>query len=596
MKKQYRRDHKQGGFKEFRDLELRSVNEEERTVELSFSSEDPYERYWGVEILDHSATSVDMSRLNNAAPLLFNHNRDEVIGVVVSAKIVDKRGIAVVRFGNSAKAKEVFSDVVDGIMKNVSVGYQIDEVVLESVKDDVETYRVTSWQPFEISVVSIPADTTVGIGRGAEEFKNSDVKIINQQKKEKGKKMEKEMTPEKRAAAVAEAKKAEKLRQKEIAAIAKKHKLDEEGQKAIDEDMTVEDFRTLALEKIGAAKPVDTKAVQVLDNEEVKGYSVGRAIRAALTGNWDDAPVERRANEKVAKLMGKEARGFYIPHQILQRDLTTATGGAIIDTTDGGASFIEILRNKLITHKLGAVVLGGLSGNVSIPKKTGSTTAYWVTEGEDGTNSDLTLGMLQLSPKMVTAYTGYSRQMLLQGNRDVENLVMSDLAEVIALAIDEAGIAGTGANGQPKGILNTTGIGAVDCSTAAGGIDFGKVVDLETSIASGNADVENMHYAAGAAVTGKLKKAAVEDGHPEKILKDGEVNGYDHVRSNQVPANTLLFGDFRQLIYGLWGGLDILLDPYTKAKSGDVVIHAYQSVDTGVRHAESFSATTNIDQ
>ena len=114
---------------QFRDIEVRELNEENRTVELSFSSEEPYERYWGIEILDHSITSVNMDRLNNAAPLLFNHDRDVVIGVVEYAKIENRRGVALVRFGNSEKAKEVFSDVVDGIMKNVSVGYQINEMV-----------------------------------------------------------------------------------------------------------------------------------------------------------------------------------------------------------------------------------------------------------------------------------------------------------------------------------------------------------------------------------------------------------------------------------------------------------------------------------
>ncbi|DAB40799.1 MAG TPA: phage major capsid protein [Sulfurovum sp. UBA12169] len=595
MNKQYIENTKKV-FKEFRDLEVRSINQDEKTVELSFSSEDPYERYWGVEILDHSTTSVDMSRLNNAAPLLFNHNRDEVIGVVVSAKIADKRGIAVVRFGNSAKAKEVFSDVVDGIMKNVSVGYQIDEMILESEKDGMETYRVTSWRPFEISVVSIPADTTVGIGRGAEDPKESDVKIINKLNKKGEQNMNEEEKRVAEEAAKREARAAEKTRVREIAAIAKKHDMEEEGQKAIEEDTTVDEFRALVLQKIGSAKPVDTKANNVLDEKEVRAYSLGKAIRAALIGDWSEAQVEQRASQKVAKLLGKDARGFYVPHQVLERDLNTTGGAAIISTNDGGISFIDILKNKLVTQKLGAVVIGGLSGNVSVPKKTGKSTAYWINEEDNTTGSDLVLGMLPLTPKTVSAKTGYSRQMLLQGNIDVENLLMSDLAEEIALAIDAAGIAGTGLDGQPKGILYTTGIGAVDCSTALGGINFNKVVDLETAIANGNADVENMHYVSGASVTGKLKKIPVESGHPEKLLKDGEVNGYNHTRSNQVPANTLIFGDFSQLLYGLWGGLDIMIDPYAKADSAGVVIRAFQSVDVAIRHPESFSATNNIDQ
>jgi HK97 family phage major capsid protein len=246
--------------------------------------------------------------------------------------------------------------------------------------------------------------------------------------------------------------------------------------------------------------------------------------------------------------------------------------------------------------KLGGQVLSGLSGNIAIPKQTGSATAYWIAEGAATTASDLALGMLELSPKTVSAKSGYTRNMLLQGNPSVEALVMNDLAAAIALAIDSAGFAGTGANGQPLGILNTTGIGAVDCATASGGLTNSSVIDLETSIASGNADVNNMNYVAGAVVTGKLKKKAVEAGHPAKLLANGEVNGYKHNRTNQIPANTIIFGDFSQVITALWGGLDIMIDQYSNADTGGVVVRAFQSVDVGVRYPEAFSATTNIDQ
>ena len=586
---------------QFRDIEFKGFDEEKRTVELSFSSEDPYERWWGVEILDHTTTSVDMSRLNNSAPLLFNHNRNEVVGVVEFAKVEEKRGIALVRFGNSAKAKEVFSDVVDGIMKNVSVGYQIDEMKLESEKDGVETYRVTSWQPFEISIVSVPADNSVGVGRGAEDLKELDVKILNQKKgetmTEEEKRAAKEAAKREMQTAQKEARAAEKQRVREIAAIAKKHKLDDEGQKAIEDDTTVDAFRALALEKLGTTKPVDTKANNILSETEVKGYSLGRAIKAALTGNWDEAQNEKAASDKVAKMLGKDSRGFFVPHQVLQRDITAATSGtAIIDTTAGGASFIDILRNKLVIAKLGGQVLSGLSGNVAIPKQTGSATAYWIAEGATTTASDLALGLVEMTPKTVSAKTGYTRQMLLQGNPDIERLVMEDLAANIALAIDKAAISGTGASGQPKGILNTTGVNAVDCSTAAGGLTWAKAVEFETGVATGNADVDNMHYMAGAGVTGKLKITLKSSNGSEHLLEKGEVNGYDHVRTNQVAANTLLFGDFSQLITGLWGGLDIMIDQYSEADSGGVVIRAFQSVDIGVRYAEAFSASTNIDQ
>ncbi len=261
-----------------------------------------------------------------------------------------------------------------------------------------------------------------------------------------------------------------------------------------------------------------------------------------------------------------------------------------------GGNFIDILRNKLIIARLGGQVLTGLSGNVAIPKQTGTATAYWVIEGEDTTESELTIGMMNLSPKTVSGATAYTRQMLLQGNPSIENLVMLDLATNIALAIDKAAISGTGTNGQPLGILNTTGVNAVNCATSNGGLNWKNTVDFETKTAAGNADVNNMNYIAGAGVTGILKTTEKTPNSGKFLLEDGQVNGYNFSRTNQVDANTMLFGDFSQMITGLWGGLDIMIDPYTKAASGGVVIRAFQSLDIGLRHAQAFSASKNINQ
>jgi HK97 family phage major capsid protein len=152
---------------EFNRAELK---DEERTVELSFSSETPVEQYnWDIgryhEILDHSPSSVDLSRLNNSAPLLMDHNRTDQVGVIESSEIRDGKGYATVRFGKSERASEIFQDVKDGIRRLVSVGYRVSKLVTEKIENEVETLRAMRWLPMEISIVSIPADTSVGIGR-----------------------------------------------------------------------------------------------------------------------------------------------------------------------------------------------------------------------------------------------------------------------------------------------------------------------------------------------------------------------------------------------------------------------------------------------
>ena len=580
---------------QFREFEIRGIDETGRIVELSFSSEEPYERYWGMEILDHSPTSVDMSRLLNKGALLYNHDRSIVIGVVEDSWIgSDRRGYAKVRFSKNEKANEVFSDVVDGILTKVSVGYLILEMKLESESEGMETYRVTKWQPFEISIVSIPADDTVGIGRSDETTKENEVKILKQ--KEEVRNMEDNNTVD-LVQVQNQAKNDERSRVREISAIGAKHGLGDIATKAIEDGTTADQFRSMVLDTIGQKQTsINSRSGEIgLDEKEIQEYSFSKAMRAAITGDWSKAGFEKEASRAVEKLLGKDSRGFYMPHEVLKREMAT-TGSNLVGTNHMGSNFIEILRNKLIISKLGGQVLTGLSGNVAIPKQTGSATAYWILEGADTTASDLTIGMLNLSPKTVSGATAYTRQMLLQSNPSIENLVMTDLAANIALAIDRAAISGTGLSGQPTGILNTNGINAVDCTTAKGGLNWANVVSFETKVAAGNADVNNMHYIAGAAVTGLLKTTEKSTGSAKYLLEDNEVNGYGFTRTNQVGANTMLFGDFSQIITALWGGLDIMIDPYTKAASGGTVIRAFQSLDIGLRYAQSFSASTNINQ
>jgi len=155
---------------QFRGLNINSgnIDEESRTVELSFSSELPVSRYFGNEILDHDPKSVDLSRLNNGAAVLEDHGGGQ-IGKVISAKIENGRGMAKLLFSKVGRGAEVFQDIVDGIRENISVGYQLKDLTRVEDVDGEPTYRSMNWMPFEISVVGTPADVSVGIGRSKED-------------------------------------------------------------------------------------------------------------------------------------------------------------------------------------------------------------------------------------------------------------------------------------------------------------------------------------------------------------------------------------------------------------------------------------------
>ena len=608
---------------QYRDLTINKsdIDEERRTVSLSFSSEEPVERWFGYEILDHSPEAVDFSRLKRGGALLIDHDPKNQVGVIeeVFLDMADRKGRAVVRFGRSAKAQEIFQDVLDGIRKNVSVGYLIKEMRLEEKREDADVYRVTKWQPIEVSLVSIPADITIGIGREMER----DVTVIMPEQEQEDKKeeteKERQITGGNNMEEIKidvnkvreEAIKAEQKRVAEILAIGEKFNVIELAKRAVSEGKSIDEFRAVVLEEVFKAKKVESPDPNIgMSDKDIRNFSFVRVIRALAQNDWSIAPFEKEASDAVAKKLNRTPQGCFIPYDVMTRDLTKGTpsaGGYTVATELLSAQFIELLRNKMVVRQLGARVLGGLVGDIAIPSQTGGATAYWVTEGNAPTESQQTFGQVPLTPKTVGAYTDISRKLLLQSSIDVEAFVRADLATILALAIDAAAINGSSTSGQPTGILNTTGIGSVECGTNGDDPTYGKIVDLETEVAIDNADLGALAYLTNAKVRGKLKQTFTNATYGETPVWQngtkpgwGILNGYDAAVSNQVPSNltkgsganlsAIIFGNWNDLIIGEWGALDILVDPYTGGAAGTVRVRVLQDVDIAVRHAESFAA------
>lgn len=160
------------------DCSIRAVEGEgnERKFILSFSSEEPYERWWGTEILSHDEGAMDLTRLNTIGVVLFNHDRDKVIGKILRAWVENERGQAEIQFDDDDESEVIFQKVSSGTLKGVSVGYMVDawEEVAANKQSSNGKFTgpcsvATKWMPFEVSVVSIPADPTVGVGRSQED-------------------------------------------------------------------------------------------------------------------------------------------------------------------------------------------------------------------------------------------------------------------------------------------------------------------------------------------------------------------------------------------------------------------------------------------
>ncbi len=579
-----------------------AINEESRTVELAFASETPYERWWGVEILDLAQPSVRLGRLTAGGPLLMDHDSRDHIGVIESVQIgTDRVGRAVVRFGKSARAEEVFQDVKDGIRRNVSVGYMIHKAVLVEQNEEQDTYRVTDWEPFEVSLVSVPADASVGIGRSADA--ESPIEFIPLQEKQI---MSDINVEEVRAEAV----KSEQKRTQEIIAMGEQFKAygaDGVAAECLRNGKSVEETRAAIMTKIG------TRAMPSADigmtQEEARSFSFVRAINAlANPGDrraQEAAKFEREASDAFATKMGRAAQGFYVPVEVQKRDLlvgTATAGGNTVATQLLATNFIDLLRNKMAMTGLGAQFLTGLVGQIAIPRQTSGATAYWVAENGAPTESQQAFDQVTMTPRTLGAFTDISRKLLLQSSIAVEGFVRNDITTVIALAIDLAAINGSGASNQPTGILNTAGIGSVAGGTNGLAPTWAHIIALETAVAVANANIGNMGYLTNAQVRGKLLATEKATNTGAFVWADNNtLRGYKTEVSQQVPSNltkgsasgicsAILFGNWADLIIGQWGSLDLMVDPYTGSTAGTVRVVALQDVDIAVRHAESFAA------
>lgn len=589
-----------------------AVSEEMRTVELAFSSEAPYERYWGIEVLDHTQTSIRLGRLTAGGPLLMDHDTRDHIGVIESVQIgADRVGRAVVRFGKSARADEVFRDVVDGIRRNVSVGYVIHKAQLvETGKDgSADTYRVTDWEPFEVSLVSVPADASVGIGRAAESTDHIEFIESIQEKPA----MSDINVEEIRAVASAAGIKEANQRVADILAMGKQYKCEQLAIDALHAGKSIAEFKDMVIAEM-ANKPVNSATIG-MDQKEAQRFSFMRAINAlANPGDrkaQEAARFERECSDAYAAIAGRSANGFFVPLEVQKRDLvvgTASAGGNTVATELLAANFIDLLRNRMLVMKMGAQLLSGLTGNIAIPRQTGGATAYWVAESGAPTESQQAFDQVSMTPKTVGAFTDISRKLLLQSSIDVEAFVRRDLATVLALELDRAAIAGSGASNQPTGILSTSGIGDVAGGTNGAAPTWANIVELWSDVAVANADFGQTGILTNAKAIGKLMNTLKSAGVAGYIVENfPDANGFTSAGglrvgcSNQVPSNlvkgssgsvcsALIQGNWNDLIVGNWGQLDLMVDPFTGSTSGTVRVVALQDADIAVRHPESFSA------
>lgn len=369
---------------------------------------------------------------------------------------------------------------------------------------------------------------------------------------------------------------------------------------------TIEATEQYEQDKASRAARTIAQTQQKREKEEARNYSFVKAIRSGLPGGKLDGYELEMHQEAVreSKEAGTQVTGIGVPHMILAPEKRTILAGTetdVIPTEFQG--FIDILMARLAIRELGANFMTGLTSNVSIPRLTGQATASWKAENASADESTHTFDAVSMSPNKLTTYTQYSMQMMMQASFGVEQLVRDDLTRVSALALDAAAINGSGGAPTPTGVLNISGIGSIAIGADGGDPNYSHLVGLTKELAVDNADMGTLGFLTNPAVRAKLQVTPLDAGSGLFVWPYGATTllGYRTAVTTQVPSNltkgnsigvcsAVIFGNWADMLIGQWGGLDLIVDPYTQALYHyvRVVVHSYWDVD--VRHAQSFAA------
>src|SRR5260221_148267 len=623
-----------------RGCEVRSedVDEEKREAKFSFSSRTFIPRWFGHESLSHEKGAIVTARLDRGmVPFLLDHDRfnwRSQIGVISEYKFENGKGYATARFSETDQVREILRDIKARIRTNISVGYivhdmrrlkrdELDDLLDEEEKpdedEDEDYFTIERWEPIEISLVNIPADTNVGIGR-SETLQGYEVRVFNPRE---------EVTPEPPVStpmnqapsmepqievneqAITDARSAEQLRVRDLMRLGDFYKHKTDADRFVTEGRAVGEFQRFILDeqmKRGESTIVPAVPQPVnVSQRDIGRYSLLKALREGQEGL---SGLEREVSVELTRQLGRQPAGFFMPDFAFTRQLSAgvpSAGGLTIQNTIE-PSLIELLRNLVITGKAGATMMGGLVGNLSMPRQTGAATATWEAENAAIAPSAQAFDQVPLAPKRLATQTAYSKLLLAQSSLDIEVIVRDDLLRIIALGQDLAAIAGTGpgANPQPTGILtvgaNVSGVGNLynpalrsPDQTFGAAATYGSVGTFEGAGEDSNVQLdETAAYLTTPHVKAKWKVLPKAVNFPSYLWEpDSEVNGYRAFATKQIPADRVIFGKWRELMIATWSGLDIVTDPYSLAQNFQIRVIMNLLTDVAFRHAIAFTASTD---
>jgi len=561
------------------------------TFDVSISSETPVERWDGNEILVHTDEAVDMSRF--PLPLCDSHDTGRLnIGVVENPRIEGKKLRGTLRFGKRQEAQEIKRDVESGIISGLSVGYRIKEKKFI----DEKIYHAVDWMPFEVSLVAVPADNNVGVGRnftGEKSMSKKKVEAlgIRAEIEENLKITNGSSSPLHHELCRKYDELAEGVSwptfnnvglegvrtyfENNKDPLALDHETERRLKAKFDKEYGSNESSTgIRLYKHGEALP--TRAVE----PDQQGLDLGRFLKGVTTGNWDGAEREQRTMATGTDSLG----GYLLPSPMSSR-------------------IIELARNKSVLSKAGVLTLPMDTSTLKLAKITQDATGYWRGENAAITQSDMGFGALNLSCKVLAALCKVSIE-LIEDTPNVGQLIEDSIGSALALELDRVGLFGIGAGAEPLGLFNTSGISTESMGTNGAAItNLNKFSNACTTLMTSNAEPKVAIYAPRTAGVIDL----LVDGNGQPLIPPESVRNLTKLVSNQVPidqthgsatdASCAFVGDFSNLCIGMRKQVIIEAtrvgdtDTFSKMQ---VLIRGYLRSDIGVLRADHFDVITGI--
>jgi HK97 family phage major capsid protein/HK97 family phage prohead protease len=602
-----------------RFLELEPEITDERTISLSVSSDTPYYRWFGYEELEHTEAAVDLSRFRDGANVLFNHNRDDYIAVIQKAWLDGGKLYNEIKFDTHELAEKIYQSIKSGIVRNVSIGYEINELKLIGQRDNIDVYRAVRWTPFESSIVTVPADHTVGINRSY--FIGASGENLGSNVSEE-KDMPDPIIEEKISVNEKDVITSERERVQGIYALVKKYGHAELAQRAIEESLSIESARSLYLDKVNLEQKQDPVAAGVspvgMSKKQRQQYSVIKAIgyAAGLIAR-DKVGLELEVSQALTERTGKAPKKIYIDQSELvayrapYETGVPAAAGDLIATELLSDRFVEQLFNQSAFLNMGVTYLRDLTGNIEIPRESTYSNGYWVGEKATIPESEGTFDKISLAPKKLAVLSKMTFEMLEQSSIDLERLVRARLIRGLALELDRTIGFGSGIGSEPLGIASHPEVQSIVLGVNGAPLTWEALIDMQSELAAANALTDGTSgYVINARTRGKLMKTLDQaTGGGNWIYQSqggnmGSIAGYKVLCSNQIPNNLVkgtatnltaaFFGDFSNVLLGIWSGMDVMANPYSEFDQAIIQIRAMQLADLNLTRGDYFCVAADI--